>query len=162
MVRPRHITSHPSIHSFIYQIFIFFIFISFSIFLCPLSFIFSFRSSLYPRCLWLCHTYSYIHTFFYNCSPPIYIFLYLFMFILTASLHVPTLSLSFLHTLSISPLLSFFIYLFSALLMCVLACRKKIPEHCRKKRNCQMSVVVLSVVITLATSAAPFVDWYAM
>ena len=38
--------------------------------------------------------------------------------------------------------------------------RKKIPEHCRKKRNCQMSVVVLSVVITLATSAAPFVDWY--
>ena len=56
------------------------------------------------------------------------------------------------------PLFSVFSLLFSLSYVY----RKKIPEHCRKKRNCQMSVVVLSVVITLATSAAPFVDWYAI
>ena len=44
-------------------------------------------------------------------------------------------------------------------LHCSWSLRKKIPEHSRRQRNCQLTVVVFSVVITLATSAAAFVDW---
>lgn len=44
-------------------------------------------------------------------------------------------------------------------ILSVLSFREKIPPHCQRQRNCQLTVVVLSVVITLATSAANFVDW---
>ena len=36
---------------------------------------------------------------------------------------------------------------------------KKIPEECRRQRNCQISIVVVSIVVTLATSFSPNVDW---
>eukprot|EP01034_Spumella_vulgaris_P033822 gene33822-41725_t len=38
---------------------------------------------------------------------------------------------------------------------------KKIPHECKKQRNCQLFVVFASVVITLATSFTPNVDWAA-
>ena len=36
---------------------------------------------------------------------------------------------------------------------------KKIPPECHRQRNCQLSMVVASVVITLMFSFTPFVDW---
>ena len=36
---------------------------------------------------------------------------------------------------------------------------KKIPTECRSQRNCQLVIVTISVVVTLALSFAPFVDW---
>ena len=38
---------------------------------------------------------------------------------------------------------------------------KKIPPECKSQRNCQLAVVVGSIVITLATSFMPRVDWAA-
>jgi len=38
---------------------------------------------------------------------------------------------------------------------------KKIPEQCRSQRNCQLFIVLASVVITLAMSFAQYVDWAA-
>jgi membrane associated rhomboid family serine protease len=38
---------------------------------------------------------------------------------------------------------------------------RKIPERYHRQRNCQLGIVVSSVVITLATSFAPYVDWAA-
>lgn len=38
---------------------------------------------------------------------------------------------------------------------------KKIPPECKSQRNCQLTVVVASIVITLATSMMPRVDWAA-
>ncbi len=38
---------------------------------------------------------------------------------------------------------------------------KKIPEQCHSQRNCQMTMVVICIVITLAMSFASFVDWAA-
>lgn len=38
---------------------------------------------------------------------------------------------------------------------------KKIPPDCHKQRNCQLMIVMASIVITLATSAMPNVDWAA-
>lgn len=39
--------------------------------------------------------------------------------------------------------------------------RKKIPHACKSQRNCQLFIVVASVVVTLATSFQPNVDWAA-
>ena len=38
---------------------------------------------------------------------------------------------------------------------------KKIPHRMKGQRTCQLVVVVLSVVVTLATSYTPNVDWAA-
>lgn len=38
---------------------------------------------------------------------------------------------------------------------------KKIPRRCHMQRNCQLGVVSLSIVVTLATSFMPNVDWSA-
>jgi membrane associated rhomboid family serine protease len=38
---------------------------------------------------------------------------------------------------------------------------KKIPEQCHAQRNCQLTMVVVCIVITLAMSFAEFVDWAA-
>lgn len=38
---------------------------------------------------------------------------------------------------------------------------RKIPEECRAQRNCQLVIVVGAVVVTLATSFSPNVDWAA-
>lgn len=38
---------------------------------------------------------------------------------------------------------------------------QKIPDECKKQRNCQLMVVAGSIVLTLATSAMPNVDWAA-
>jgi len=38
---------------------------------------------------------------------------------------------------------------------------KKVPEQCHGQRNCQATMVVLCIVITLAMSFASFVDWAA-
>eukprot|EP01032_Pedospumella_encystans_P021264 gene21264-24131_t len=38
---------------------------------------------------------------------------------------------------------------------------KKIPHACKSQRNCQLFIVVASVVVTLATSFQPNVDWAA-
>jgi membrane associated rhomboid family serine protease len=37
----------------------------------------------------------------------------------------------------------------------------KIPPRCHSQRNCQLMVVTISIVVTLATSAMPNVDWAA-
>lgn len=37
--------------------------------------------------------------------------------------------------------------------------RNKIPPECHRQRNCQLSMVVASVVVTLMFSFTPFVDW---
>lgn len=39
--------------------------------------------------------------------------------------------------------------------------RKKIPHECKSQRNCQLFVVVAAIVVTLATSFTPNVDWAA-
>ena len=39
--------------------------------------------------------------------------------------------------------------------------RKKIPHACKSQRNCQLFIVVAAVVVTLATSFQPNVDWAA-
>jgi hypothetical protein len=39
--------------------------------------------------------------------------------------------------------------------------RKKIPHQCKQQRNCQLFIVLASIVITLATSFTPNVDWAA-
>lgn len=39
--------------------------------------------------------------------------------------------------------------------------RKKIPKECHTQRNCQLAIVLAAVVITLATSFSPNVDWAA-
>eukprot|EP00981_Chlorochromonas_danica_P002661 scaffold521_cov177-Ochromonas_danica.AAC.15 len=38
---------------------------------------------------------------------------------------------------------------------------KKIPPECKKQRNCQLLIVTAAIVVTLATSAMPNVDWAA-
>jgi membrane associated rhomboid family serine protease len=38
---------------------------------------------------------------------------------------------------------------------------QKIPRRCHSQRNCQLGVVTLSIVVTLATSTMPNVDWSA-
>lgn len=38
---------------------------------------------------------------------------------------------------------------------------RKIPRRCHAQRNCQLGVVTLSIVVTLATSFMPNVDWAA-
>lgn len=38
---------------------------------------------------------------------------------------------------------------------------KKIPRECKRQRNCQLFIVLASVVVTLATSFTPNVDWAA-
>jgi membrane associated rhomboid family serine protease len=43
----------------------------------------------------------------------------------------------------------------------VFARRKKIPHQCKQQRNCQLFIVLASIVITLATSFTPNVDWAA-
>ena len=37
----------------------------------------------------------------------------------------------------------------------------KVPEQCHGQRNCQMTMVILCLIITLAMSFASFVDWAA-
>jgi len=39
--------------------------------------------------------------------------------------------------------------------------RKKIPHECKSQRNCQLFIVVAAVVVTIATSFQPNVDWAA-
>lgn len=36
---------------------------------------------------------------------------------------------------------------------------KKIPPECHRQRNCQIGIVIASIIITLATSFSPNVDW---
>lgn len=39
--------------------------------------------------------------------------------------------------------------------------RRKIPKRYHSQRNCQLVMIVVSVIVTLGMSFAPFVDWAA-
>jgi hypothetical protein len=39
--------------------------------------------------------------------------------------------------------------------------RNKIPERYHRQRNCQFGIVASSVIVTLAASFAPYIDWSA-
>lgn len=46
-------------------------------------------------------------------------------------------------------------------LIIILSYRQKIPPECRTQRNCQLFTVVAAIVVTLATSFMPAVDYAA-